>query len=154
MAQILIIGYGNPLRSDDGFGWHAAGKLATLLPESGFEVLVRQQLTPDLAELASHFRLVIFIDAAVDLQPGELRTEKITRPTGDEHSDAHSLSHSVTPSTLLGWTGELYAKFPDGYCISVGGESFAEGESMSPTMTAAFVPLLQQIKSLAAGYIS
>jgi len=152
LAQILIIGYGNPLRSDDGFGWRAAQKLATLLPESSFEVLVRQQLTPDLAESVSHFPLVIFVDAAVDLLPGELRIEEIRRPTGDE-SDTHSLSHSVTPGTLLGWTGELYAKFPDGYCISVGGENFAEGESMSPTMTAAFASLLQQIKSLAAKYL-
>ena len=154
MAQILIIGYGNPLRSDDGFGWRAAQKLATLLPESSFEVLVRQQLTPDLAESASHFQLVIFVDAAVDLTPGELRTEKITRLSDNEQSDAHSLSHSVTPSTLLSWTGELYGKFPDGYCISVGGENFAEGESMSAKMTAAFAPVLEQIKSLAATYPS
>jgi hydrogenase maturation protease len=154
LAQILIIGYGNPLRSDDGFGWHAAQKLATLLPESSFEVLVRQQLTPDLAESASHFALVIFVDAAVDLTPGELRTEKITRLSDNEQSDTHSLSHSVTPGTLLGWTGELYAKFPDAYCLSVGGEGFGEGESLSPIMTAAFTSLLQQIKSLTAAYIS
>ena len=28
-AGVLVIGYGNPLRSDDGVGWHAASLLAT-----------------------------------------------------------------------------------------------------------------------------
>jgi Ni,Fe-hydrogenase maturation factor len=26
---VLVIGYGNPLRSDDGAGWHAAQALST-----------------------------------------------------------------------------------------------------------------------------
>jgi hypothetical protein len=45
-------------------------------------------------------------------------------------------------------TAELYAKFPDAYYISVGAESFAEGESLSPAVQAAFEPLLAQVRSL------
>jgi hydrogenase maturation protease len=147
LARVLIIGYGNPLRSDDGFGWHAAHELSTRLPNSNFEVLARQQLTPDLAETASQFSLVIFIDAAVDLAPGELRCERVTQSRTREPS---SFSHFLTPVALLALTAELYAKVPDAYCISVGGESFAEGELICPAVRASFDPVLAQIHSLAA----
>ena len=147
MSQVLIIGYGNPLRSDDGFGWHAAHEFSTRLPNSNFEVLARQQLTPDLAETASHFPLVIFIDAAVDLAPGELRCERVTQ---GRNREASSFSHFLTPPALLVLTAELYAKVPDAYCISVGGESFAEGELMCPAVRASFDSVLAQIHSLAS----
>jgi len=149
-SQALIIGYGNPLRSDDGFGWHAAHDLTTRLQDPNIEVLARQQLTPELAETASHFQLVIFIDAAVDLPPGKLRCEKITQTKTSQQQEASSFSHSLTPASLLACTAELYGKFPEAYCISVGGESFAEGESISPAMLVAFEPLLAQVRSLLA----
>ena len=149
-AQVLIIGYGNPLRSDDGFGCHAAHELSSRLPGPNIEVLPCQQLTPDLAETASHFQLVIFIDAAVNLPPGELRCERITASENRDHLEASSFSHFLTPASLLTCTAELYAKFPDAYCISVGGESFAEGESISPAVQAALEPLLAQVRSLLA----
>ena len=59
MARSLIIGYGNPLRSDDGFGWHATQKLTIQLHYADVEIITRHQLTPELAETASHFHLVI-----------------------------------------------------------------------------------------------
>ena len=34
MGRVLIIGYGNPLRGDDGFGWHAAERLRETAPGS------------------------------------------------------------------------------------------------------------------------
>ena len=144
----LIIGYGNPLRSDDGFGWHAAQKLATHLHHADVEIITRHQLTPELAETASHFQLVIFIDAARDLLPGELRCAKVTRSESPNPSEASSFSHFLTPASLLAWTAQLYNHFPDAYCISVGGESFAGGESISPVMRAAFEPLTVQVRSL------
>ncbi|MFY9843669.1 MAG: hydrogenase maturation protease [Terriglobales bacterium] len=149
-AQVLIIGFGNPLRSDDGFGCHTARELTTRLRGLNIEVLARQQLAPELAETASHFQLVIFIDAAVDLQPGTLLCEKITQTKTSRQWEASSFSHSLTPASLLACTSELYGRFPEAYCISVGGESFAEGESISPTMLAAFEPLLAQVRSLLA----
>jgi hydrogenase maturation protease len=143
LAKTLIVGYGNPLRSDDAFGQHAAHHLSSHINNSNVEILIRHQLTPDLAEVASHFDLVIFIDAAADLPPGELRCERITRS-----EQAPSFSHSLTPPALLACTADLYAKFPKAYCISVGGESFAEGESLSPAVQAALEPLLAQVQSL------
>jgi hydrogenase maturation protease len=143
LPKILIVGYGNPLRSDDAFGQHAAQHLSSCINNPNVEVLTRHQLTPDLAEVASHFELVIFIDAAADLSPGELRCEPIARS-----EQAPSFSHSLTPPALLACTADLYAKFPEAYCISVGGQSFAEGESLSPVVQSALDPLLDKVQSL------
>lgn len=147
VVRTLIIGYGNPLRSDDAFGQHAAQHLSTHLPSSDVEVIGCQQLTPDLAETASHFQRVIFIDAAHGRPPGELRCERIP---ADSQPSTSSFSHSLTPATVLAWTATLYAKYPDAYQITVGATSFAEGESLSPTAQAGLEPLLAQVRSLIA----
>ena len=148
VGRVLIIGYGNPLRSDDGFGWRAAQELSTRMQSPELEVMVRQQLTPDLAETASHFQLVIFIDAARDCPPGELRCEGIAREGNRSQLAAPSFSHSLSPASVLAWTADFYNHFPDAYYISVGGASFAEGESLSPLMQAAFLPLLARVQML------
>jgi hydrogenase maturation protease len=148
--RLLIIGYGNPLRSDDGFGWHAAQRLSTSLQGSDVEVITRQQLTPDLAETASHFPLVIFIDAARDLPPGELRCQKIDIDESRQKPEVSGLTHFLTPASLLSWTVDLYAKFPEAYYISVGGESFAEGEEISAAVQSAFRLVQAQLQSILA----
>lgn len=149
--RVLIIGYGNPLRSDDGLGWHVAQQLSTLLQSSDVEVIAQQQLTPELAETASHFERILFIDAARDLPPGQLRCEKLdvggrlareAQPSG--------YAHFLTPASLLAWTAELYSKFPEAYCLSVGGESFAEGEILTSAAQGASQPLLEKVRSLIA----
>ncbi|MFY9645698.1 MAG: hydrogenase maturation protease [Terriglobales bacterium] len=146
--RALIIGYGNPLRSDDGFGWHVAQQLASSLRSDDVEVLARQQLTPELAETASHYPLIIFIDAARDLAPGELRCTKVSGSEAGDRMETPGFSHFLTPTSLLALTAELYDRTPESYCIAVGGESFAEGDSMSSTMQAAFAPVMAQVLCL------
>src|SRR5271169_1528567 len=51
--RTLIIGYGNPLRSDDGFGWHAGRLLAQSLADQDAKIITCHQLTPELAETLS-----------------------------------------------------------------------------------------------------
>jgi hypothetical protein len=59
----LVVGYGNPLRSDDGIGWVIAGRLATDPRFAGTDVLQRHQLTPELALDISRAGLVVLVDA-------------------------------------------------------------------------------------------
>jgi hypothetical protein len=49
-GRVLIIGYGNPLRTDDGLGWRAAYRLAASLKDAPVEALAVHQLTPELGE--------------------------------------------------------------------------------------------------------
>jgi len=66
MAEVLIIGYGNPLRGDDGAGWQAAGILKERIRDERVQVVRSHQLMPEMAEAISRARKVIFIDADCD----------------------------------------------------------------------------------------
>jgi len=148
VARALIIGYGNPLRSDDGFGSYAAHELSTRFHGSDVEIISRQQLTPELAEHASHFQLVIFIDAARDCPPGKLRCEEIKHSENSGQAEFTGFSHFLTPAALLAWTAGLYNRFPQAYYVRIGGQCFDEGETISPTVLAALPPLIEKIGRL------
>ena len=74
---VLVIGYGNPLRGDDGIGRHAAELLAGDPPLDGAEVLTSHQLVPELAEDISRASLVVLIDASLQGEPGSLSVRRI-----------------------------------------------------------------------------
>jgi hydrogenase maturation protease len=134
MPGILIIGYGNPLRADDGIGWQVAEQLAELAREST-KVLAVHQLTPELAEPISKADLVIFVDACYEGQPGSWACETI-RP--DPHPPV-AFTHYFTPTTLLGYTNAVFSANPKALLISVAGSCFDCGERLSPSV-AAVVP--------------
>jgi hydrogenase maturation protease len=48
MPGTLLIGYGNPLRGDDGLGWQVADQVARDADKS-IKVVATHQLTPELA---------------------------------------------------------------------------------------------------------
>lgn len=62
---LLVVGYGNPLNSDDGAGWSAAVELEASLKNTSYadhvEMMALHQLTSELAETVSRFQSVIFI---------------------------------------------------------------------------------------------
>jgi hydrogenase maturation protease len=82
MARVLIIGFGNPLRGDDGFGWHAAQRLCERLGSPDVQVIACHQLTPELAEDIGAAERVLFIDAARDLPSGEIRCAPVLPTAG------------------------------------------------------------------------
>lgn len=110
MARVLIVGYGNPLRSDDGLGWRAAEELSRCLSLPEVEVLMRQQLTPELADNLTRADVVFFIDAARGGQPGELRCDPVTPQPGT--TDTH---HS-SPAGILGHGPAALRRQSTGFC--------------------------------------
>jgi hydrogenase maturation protease len=127
MHGILIIAYGNPLRCDDGLAWHVAEKLERQHWSSEIEIIACHQLTPELALPVSQSTGVLFIDAARVGVPGEIRAEPLqAQPV------APAFTHAVSPAALLNLARELYGKCAEGFTISVGGECFDHGETLSP----------------------
>jgi len=128
MARILIVGYGNPLRSDDGLGWRAAEELSRRLPPPEVEVLTRQQLTPELADNITRANVVFFIDAARVGQPRELRCDPVTAQPGTIHT------HQCSPAGLLALAQQLYGASPRAFVVSLCGECFDHGAELSATV--------------------
>ncbi len=142
MTRVLILGYGNPLRGDDGLGWHAARILAETEVAEGVKVLPCAQLTPDLAESVSQAECVIFIDASVQDPPGQLSCRPLTPADARDKAFAHDL----TPESLLRWAKELYGATPAGILISLGAEDLEFGEGLSQTVAQSLPALLACVR--------
>jgi Ni,Fe-hydrogenase maturation factor len=77
--DVLIIGYGNPLRSDDGVGWQAAELLTDDPRLADAQILACHQLTPELAEDVSRAGFVVLIDASTEPGvPGSVETRELS----------------------------------------------------------------------------
>lgn len=144
MARILIVGYGNPLKSDDSLGWRAAEEIVRQLPSPDLKVVRVHQLVPEIAEEASRAELAIFIDARSGEPAGHIGCDQLT----NEPRAASAFSHQLSPSTIVRLAGELYGRSPRAYLLTVSGECFEDGETLSPAVQAALPQLIARVKSL------
>ncbi len=144
--RVLVIGYGNPLRCDDGLGWQVVRQLeAQGLPEG---VVVRRviQLTPELAAEMGERDLVLFVDASQEGEPGEVRTRQVEREPRNE-----SFTHEDSPAGLLWLAQRLHGVAPIGWLLTVAGERFEWGESLSPAVRASLPRVLESVGRLISG---
>ena len=125
---MLIIGYGNPLRGDDGFGYRAAERIPG--------AIAVHQLTPELMDPISRADRVIFLDATTEGIPGE-----ITRRTVTPSPDGRAFTHHVTPESLLAGALALYGRAPEALLITVCGADFGFSETLSPSVQVALSSL-------------
>jgi hydrogenase maturation protease len=142
--RTLIIGYGNPIRGDDGFGWHATRCLIPALAGRDVEVLTCHQLTPELAEPLSRSSLAVFIDADCQGAPGQIHQCAVRAPA----HEAAAFTHNCTPSSLLANASKLYGKRPRGVAITVSAETFAYGETLSPIVEGALTRVVDLVCGL------
>jgi hydrogenase maturation protease len=142
MRRVLVIGYGNALRADDGVGWHAAHRLAESVEDESIEILAVNQLTPELAEPISRADLIIFIDASHQGQPGSWKCERLELNT----THGNSLAHHFTPAGLLTYAQAIFQASPTALVISVAGESFAYCDQLTPVVETALRQVINHVR--------
>jgi len=136
MKRILIIGYGNLLREDDGVGRLAAERLAEELREPRVTVIPCHQLNLELVEPISEADCVLFIDAAAHGIPGVMSLARVKPAT----VPPESFSHRLEPGVLLAASSALYGRMPEALALTISGERFDYGETLSP-IVAEVLPL-------------
>ncbi|HUN88629.1 MAG TPA: hydrogenase maturation protease [Terriglobales bacterium] len=151
MADILVIGYGNPMRGDDGVGPVIAEELSKRLrdPDSKVQVVACHQLNPELAEPIAETRAVIFIDASADLKPGEVR---VTAIAPDRFSPG-AFVHSMKPSALLATASELFGQAPPAKSVGIGASSFDVGTHLTPQVQKAVSVAVAAVEKEIARYL-
>ena len=150
--MILVIGYGNSLCGDDGIGPYVVGCLCA--NESGpptpatVTYLVVRQLTPELVDPISRAETVIFVDAAVGSEPGQLIMRSLSTATmAPEPETAYSaFTHQLDPAQLLDNAQLLYGRRPAAYLYTVTGQSFDLGASFSHAVEAVLPQLENTLK--------
>jgi hydrogenase maturation protease len=145
MPRVLIIAYGNPLRSDDGVAWRVADALEAKRPAAEVELLRVHQLAPEVAETISHFNAVIFVDAAEGTgEAGEVQCQEVS-----PSADGARYSHHLTPGAVVALSKDLYGASPRAFSVTLTGESFEHGEALSSVVVAALPALIARIEALA-----
>lgn len=141
--MILIIGYGNPLRSDDAIGQRIAQMMKERLNDENLQVMTAYQLTPELVDPIRQAQIVIFIDARVGQMPG-----KIVWETLQPEKEGGVFTHHISPAALLTAAQELYGARPKGILISIVGAVFDYGNELSPQLHRMLPDIADQVEAI------
>ncbi len=158
--RVLVIGFGNAYRRDDGIGLAVVNALRRQLgqPElpagedgldslgespTGIDSIALHQLLPELAEELSRYELVIFVDAHVQ----RLDTAILEEPL-DACFRPATVSHILHPCTLLALAQQLHGRAPRAILLSVRGHDFDFGEGLSPASEALVPAAVDRILEL------
>ncbi|MCF7983240.1 MAG: hydrogenase maturation protease [Thiohalocapsa sp.] len=140
----LIVGYGSPIRGDDAIGPLVADRLAEMALPHGIEVQARHILTAELVDDLHRVSRVIFIDAAADTPPGEVRCRRL-QPDATAMS---TMAHFHDPRELLAWCEALYGEAPEAWLVSAGGAEWGyTSYELSDTARAAVEPMIACVLS-------
>lgn len=142
MTELLVIGFGNELRSDDGAG-RAVADAARRLP--GVDTIAVHQLTPELAVEIGRFRRVVFVDA--DAAATDVRLERIElAPIGET-----VMSHHTDPAGLLRLSASMGEPPTEALLLAIPASDFTFGESFSPRTATAVRRGVELIAGLVHG---
>ena len=128
MSKILVYGYGNPGRYDDGIGPLIAEKVANWARELdllNIHTDSNYQLNIEDAYTIKDYDIVIFVDASVEPIDDYCLTEVFP-------SDLVEFTmHAVSPSFVLDLCKKIYVDSPKTYLLHVKGYEFELKEGMS-----------------------
>ncbi|NJR62242.1 MAG: hydrogenase maturation protease [Cyanobacteria bacterium CRU_2_1] len=123
--SILVIGYGNLLRSDDGIGQQIAQSVAAWgMPN--VQTIAIHQLTPELAETLETFDIVIFVDAYPISDYQDIQIKLINSSQFNP-----IMGHTGDPRSLLALAQALYNRVPQTWWVIVPGVNFEVGDRLS-----------------------
>ncbi|OGX53738.1 MAG: hypothetical protein A2267_05685 [Omnitrophica WOR_2 bacterium RIFOXYA12_FULL_38_10] len=119
VGKVLLIGFGNPGRLDDGLG----PALAEIFEEKSFPGLTidsNYQLSVEDAASVAENDIVIFADASINgTEPFSF--QKLTPKASLTFS-----THSIEPDNVLGLAHELFKTKTQGYILGIRGYDFNE----------------------------
>ncbi len=142
-SDLLVIGYGNTLRSDDGVGRKAIEAIERL-QLAGVRTLGCDLLTPELADPISRAGRVVFVDAAVDA-PRQVQL----RPLEPAES-SQVMAHAADPKTMLALARDVFGHAPPAWWLTIPIENLAVGEALSSFARQGLEAAVEMIRKLSA----
>lgn len=143
--SVLVFGYGNPGRLDDGLG-PALAEAVAALDLRDVRVETNYQLNVEDAALVAEHDLVVFADADVACDP-PFRFEPIP-----PRASVSFTSHSVEPSAILAMAHDMFGASTRAMALGIRGYEFNEfGEWLSTgarrNLDAALAFLVSQLQT-------
>lgn len=131
----LILACGNTLREDDGVGPFLAQWAEERWREDArVRVICDHQWTPEMVEEVRQAESVVFVDCAMDCEPGLVRVMNV-RPVTDTSKLG---THHLDAGQLLALSKQLYRRMPrSSLLLTVGAGSLELREGFSEAVEAA-----------------
>ncbi len=140
-TDLLVIGYGNTLRGDDGVGPRVAEAVGALrLP--GVRTLICQQLSPEHAAPISLADTVVFVDAAVDA-PTEVQLRQLT-----PNDSPQLMAHAADPRTMLALARDVFGHVPQAWWLTIPAVNLEFSEALTPEAQRGCAEALEKIRAL------
>lgn len=147
VTQVLVIGYGNDLRGDDGVGQRVAETISAQNPPQVTAIAV-PQLTPELAELLTTVELAIFVDVYPSDDRQDIQVSRLEPlPT------SMLMAHTSDPRSLLALTVAIYGQCPPAWLVAIPGIDFELGDPISPLAESASAIAIQDIDRLIQDFV-
>ncbi len=127
--KILIYGYGNPGRFDDGLGVRLAEEMEAWISKNKIDRVdcdTNYQLNIEDAEIISNYDLVLFADASEE----DIRDVSISHVSPSD-SKIEFTMHAVSPAFVLNLCNQIYEKAPDTWLIHMKGRDWQFKEGLS-----------------------
>jgi hydrogenase maturation protease len=158
--RILVIGYGNPSRQDDGVGLAVVNGLRRRTGQApldegddgfndlghGLDTLFLQQLSPELAETLAAYDRLVLIDAHFGIYP-----EQVHHTHLEPQDEPAIVSHHFKPGALLSLARQLYGRAPRAELISVRGYAFDFTSELSPDTAAGVAQVIEELATRFGG---
>ena len=116
--RMLLYGYGNPGRQDDGLGNQFIETMEEWIAENnieGIEFDSNYQLNIEDADTISDKDIVVFIDASIEEETNDFYIDKV------DPSDAkvEFTMHAVSVGFVVSLCNKLYNKYPEVYLLKL-----------------------------------
>lgn len=126
--KIMVYGYGNPGRQDDGLGVALCQRLEAWAAENrltGIDFDNNYQLNIEDAAAIAEYDLVIFADASVE----EIEDFCVTRVDGE--AEVSFTTHAASPGYILQLCKQLFDREPVALLVHIKGYQWAFEEGLS-----------------------
>jgi hydrogenase maturation protease len=118
-GPVLVLGFGNPARGDDGAGPAVIEMLSGGGSPAGVELLVAAQLVPEFCERWATAALVVLVDADARQAPGVITRYRVRPATKRDGG------HRWTAATLGTLAVELHGRCAPIVAYTIGGADFS-----------------------------
>jgi hydrogenase maturation protease len=115
-ASTLIYGIGNIGRQDDGLGWEFIDWLERKEVCANAEKVKFYQLNLEHADLISHKRKVLFVDASREAALDHFRLYK-----AEPKMDFSFTSHAMSVETIMATCGQCFDRIPEVHVLAIRG---------------------------------
>lgn len=146
---MVIIGVGNLLMKDDGFGIHVVEALEVLADFEDVEVVDAMTRTATVMEAMDGHETAIVVDAISmpDGEPGDLHTFRFDPHRGELPADVTLSVHDMHFMDSIKTGADVY-DFPDEIVvIGVEPDTIAVGSELSPTCERAIPMVIEELRS-------